>query len=250
MCWSNWQAVINQRVTSAAPRLMPHVTVIVPRAGWVGGFLTEMKGLIWHSHLSLWIRCRRLRLLSKTNFTADHAQEQFTASCLSVIQSARLISQSNALQAFMVRNNMSEIVGACYAVWQSEQGQSDINPARRQTLCTQPIRIFSQSAWYLISSLPAFKKYCWVNHWNTIWTPPAVCVCVCRVCLKNASICSSLSSSSRGWSGFRCFIQDTSLTRWSLPITDLLFTSKCSQKIKLRVYWLQKSHTLLHKIEL
>lgn len=60
MCMSKRQAVINQRVTPAASRLMTCHSNCDSRAGGVNDQLTETKGLIWHSHLSCWIRCKRL----------------------------------------------------------------------------------------------------------------------------------------------------------------------------------------------
>lgn len=86
-----------------------------------------------------------------------------------------------------------------------------------------PLGIFSRSEWYLISSLPAFKK---IGELTTKIQSEQLLLYLCRVCLRNASICSSLSSLFRGWLGFQYFTLDTSLTRWSQSIIDLHFISK------------------------
>lgn len=108
------------------------------------------------------------------------------------------------------------------AVGRGEDGMILIQEADRLN-AHSPLGIFSRSEWYLISSLPAFKK---IGELTTKIQSEQLLLYLCRACLRSASICSSLSSLFRGWLGFQCFILDTSLTRWSQSIIDLHFISK------------------------
>jgi len=134
-----------------------------------------------------------------------------------------------SVRAYLARDTSgaTDCVLCCVAC----RGRTEWYQCKRLTGFTHThTHLLTQSIWNFSASLhdiwsPSEQL---LRHAGELTTKTPSC-CLCRVCLKNASICSNLSSSSRGLLGFPCFTLDTSSTRWSPSIIDPHSISKSSR---------------------